>query len=86
MGRIAVVDLAPAPAELGHGRRIAVRCDERKPVPLQHVADDLPDAAMADDDGVPFLAGWRHRGQLRPKRFGSQADEGRKACDLNAGD
>ena len=28
-------------------------------------ADDLPDAAVADDDGVSLLAGRRHRGQLR---------------------
>ena len=35
------------------GGRIAVGGDEREAVPLQHVAHDLPDAAMADDDGVP---------------------------------
>ena len=68
IGGIAIVDLAAAPAVLGHRRRIAVDGKEGKAVPLQHVADDLPDAAVADDDGVAFIAARWRNGELRVER------------------
>ena len=69
VGGVAVVDLAAAPAVGADGRRVVVGGDEGTAVPLQHVADDLADAAVADDDGVPGFAGGRRRGKLRLERL-----------------
>ena len=55
-------------------------------MPLEHVAHDLPDAAVADDDGVPGLAVRRRDGELRLERLALfQRSAMRRAASARSG-